>query len=132
MEIKPPTKICIKQSPVHGLGVFATDYIKSGEVIEECPIYLMNIPKGEMSSCMIDYRYNFPKSEYWTHQAITWGYGSLYNHSENANADWRDNMNNNGTFEFYALKDIMPDEEIFIYYGGVDYWSDGRKNIDVK
>jgi hypothetical protein len=26
----------------------------------------------------------------------------------------------------------MPDEEIFIYYGGVDYWSDGRKNIDVK
>lgn len=131
MEINPPKKICVKQSPVHGFGVFATDYIKSGELIEEAPIYLMNLPKGEMSSCMLDYRYNWPKTEYWTHQAVAWGYGSLYNHSDNANAEWRDNIDK-GTFDFYALKDINPGEEIFIYYGGVDYWSDGRNNIEIK
>ena len=37
----------------------------------------------------------------------------------------------NETFEFVANRDIQPDEEIFTYYGGVDYWNDGRNNTEV-
>lgn len=131
MEIKPPTKICVKQSPKHGFGVFASEDIMEGELLEECPLFLLDMVRGEISSCMIDYRFNYPKSPDWTHQAISWGYGSLYNHSNDANADWRNSEKNN-TFEFYATKNIKKGEEIFLYYGGVDYWEDGRTHTEVK
>lgn len=131
MEILPPKKVCIKKSPIHGYGVFATEDIIQGEVIEECPLLDLGIPKGEVSYCLNDYRYNYPKSHNFEKQVVAWGYGSLYNHSNDANADWRDNLEN-GTFDFYAIKDIKKGEEIFIYYGGVDYWSDGRNHIDVQ
>ena len=131
MVINPPKKVCVKLSPIHGYGVFASDKINSGEVIEECPILDLGIPKGEHSSCLLDYRYNWPKSLDFDKQVVAWGYGSLYNHSTEPNADWRENFEN-GTFEFYATKDINVGEEIFIYYGGVDYWNDGRNHVDVK
>lgn len=131
MEILPPKKICVKKSSVHGYGVFATDKISIGEIIEECPVLDLGIPKGELSSCLLDYRYNWPKSMDFEKQVVAWGYGSLYNHSDNANADWRENFEKN-TFEYYAVKDIEIGEEIFIYYGGVDYWNDGRNHIEVK
>jgi SET domain-containing protein len=130
MVINPPTKIVIKKSSIHGYGVFASQNIKMGEVIEETPLLLM-MGRGEVSSCMIDYRFNYPKSIEYTNQAVAWGYGSLYNHSNQANADWRDNFDNQ-TFEFYATKDINEGEEIFLYYGGVDYWGDGRTHTEVK
>lgn len=131
MEIKPPTKIFVKQSPVHGFGVFASEDIMEGELLEECPLFLLDMVRGEISPCMVDYRFNYPKSSDWTHQAISWGYGSLYNHSNDANADWRNSEKNN-TFEFYATKNIKKGEEIFLYYGGVDYWEDGRTHTEVK
>jgi hypothetical protein len=62
---------------------------------------------------------------------ITWGYGSLYNHSNTPNASWRSNMNNY-TFEFISTRNINPHEEIFVYYGGDGYWLDGRTHTEVK
>lgn len=131
MEIKPPTKIVIKLSPIQGYGVFATEDIMVGEVIEEAPLHMLPMNRGEVSDCMIDHRFNYPKNEFWTHQAVAWGYGSLYNHSENANADWRDNHQNK-TFEFYAVKPINEGEEIFLYYGDSNYWNDGRTHTEIK
>lgn len=131
MKIKPPTKIYISNSPIHGLGVFALEKINEGEIIEECPIYDLNIPFGHSSPVMIDYRFNWPQgSEGWTKQVIAWGYGCIYNHSEKPNALWRSNLENQ-TFEFYSVRDINPDEEIFVYYGGGSYWADGRTNTNV-
>lgn len=131
MEIRPPSKIIIKKSQIHGFGVFASEDIMEGELIEECPLYVLPLEKGESSSCLIDYRFNWPKQEEWTNQVVSWGYGSLYNHSNDANADWRDNLENK-TFEFYATKNISSGEEIFLYYGGVDYWQDGRTHTEIK
>ena len=37
----------------------------------------------------------------------------------------------NETFEFCAVKNIQPNEEIFTYYGGVEYWEDGRTKTNV-
>lgn len=130
MEILPPNKVCVKPSSVHGYGVFATQDIHVGEVFEECPILDLRIPKGESSSCMIDYRYNWPKTTDCDKQVVAWGYGSLYNHSNTPNADWRENFEKQ-TFEFFAVKYIKKDEEIFTYYGGDDYWNDGRNHVDV-
>jgi SET domain-containing protein len=55
----------------------------------------------------------------------------LYNHSNRPNSNWRSNEQMK-TFEFYATKQIQPNEEILIYYGDVNYWSDGRTDIDIK
>ena len=129
MRIYPSTKIFVQNSPVHGLGVFAKELIQEGEVFEICPILDLGIPKGTSSSVLMDYRFNWPQGvDNWDLQVVAWGYGSLYNHSDNANANWRSNLENN-TFEFYATKNIEPEQEIFVWYGGDNYWNDGRVKL---
>lgn len=132
MKIIPPNKIYIAKSNIHGYGVFARETINVGEIIEECPIFDLGIKKGESSSLMIDYRFNWPQGagSNWTKQVLAWGYGSLYNHSEEANAYWRSNLDNQ-TFEFVANRIIEQNEEIFVWYGGVSYWQDGRTKTTV-
>jgi SET domain-containing protein len=133
MKIYPPTKIYISKSAIHGYGVFANDVIEMGEIIEETPIHDLNITKGQPSPVMNDYRFNWPQGSggNWDKQVLAWGYGSLYNHSNQSNAYWRSNLENQ-TFEFVANKRIEKDEEIFVWYGDVNYWNDGRTNTIVK
>jgi len=123
--IVPPTKICVAKSPVHGLGVFSTSKIQLGEIFEICPVLDIGMVKGETSPFLMDYRFNWPQGEHWEKQVVGLGFASLYNHSETPNAAWRSNLDNN-TFEFYSTKEILPGEEIFVWYGGDNYWCDGR------
>ncbi len=129
--ITPPKKICIKNSPVHGLGIFATEKIIGGELIEECPILSLPMKFGETSSLFIDYRFNWPSgSSQWEEQVVALGFASLYNHSESPNAYWFSNYEKR-TFSFVSSRDIEPGEEIFVWYGDVSYWNDGRNHISV-
>jgi SET domain-containing protein len=125
----PPKKIYISNSDIHGLGVFALEKIYEGEIIEICPVIDMGLNK-EPSHILIDYRFNWPQGlSEWEKQVVPAGYGMLYNHSNNPNVLWRSDVVNN-TFEFYAIKEINPNEEILTYYGSVEYWSDGRGNAN--
>ena len=128
MVISPPTKIYVKESPVHGLGVFASEKISAGEVFEICPLVDLGMKPGEVSSTLLDYRFNWPQGMEWEKQVVGLGYASLYNHSNDANAAWRSDYDNY-VFEFYAIKEILPGEEIFVYYGGDTYWNDGRVKL---
>ena len=103
--------------------------IHEGEIIEICPVIDMGLNR-ESSPILIDYRFNWPQGNDWTTQIVPTGYGMLYNHSDNPNASWRSNLENN-TFEFYAIKQINPNEEIFTYYGDMSYWGDGRTHNNV-
>ena len=130
--IYPPRRIYIDKSKIHGLGVFAFDYISKGEIIEVCPIIDTGMSKGEISHILIDYRFNWPQgTPEFEKQVVCSGYGMLYNHSETPNAAWRSNTETN-CFEFYATKNINPFDEILIWYGDVNYWNDGRNHIEVK
>jgi len=130
--ITPPKKICVKNSPVHGLGIFATEKIIAGELIEECPILSLPMKFGETSSLFIDYRFNWPSgSSQWEEQVVALGFASLYNHSESPNAYWFSNYEKR-TFSFVSSRDIEPGEEIFVWYGDVSYWNDGRSEIKIK
>jgi hypothetical protein len=128
--IKPPTKIEIKESPGRGLGIFATEDIEEGEIIEECLLLTLPIQKGEVSSLFLDYRFNYPQQGEWTEQVLGMGYGSYYNHSNNANAFWRDHPNIKA-FQFVSNRKILRGEEIFVYYGDGSYWNDGRWSINI-
>ena len=126
-----PSKIYVDKSPIHGWGVFAKEKILKDEIIEECPIIQLPIEKDDDVSLLIDYRFNFPTgTNDWTEQVIPLGYGCIYNHSDNPNAYWY-SIEDKRTFIFLANRDIEPGEEIFTYYGDVNYWND-RTHINVK
>jgi SET domain-containing protein len=123
-------KIYVDQSPVHGWGVFAKQDIKSGELIEECPVLTLPILKGDSTPLLIDYRFNWPQGDEWEEQVVALGFGSLYNHSNDANANWI-SSDARKCFIFYATRDIKEGEEIFVWYGDENYWNDGRNHVDI-
>lgn len=124
-----PTKIYVDKSPIHGWGVFAKYTIEEGEILEECPVLTLPMQKGEVSSLMIDYRFNWPASNEWEEQVIGLGFASLYNHSNTPNAYWISDTDKK-TFKFIASRQIQPNEEIFVWYGDDSYWNDGRSHIE--
>lgn len=128
--ILPPKKIYVKKSPIHGLGVFAGEKITKEEIIEECPILTLPINKGESSGLLLDYRFNWPQGTEWEEQVVGLGFASLYNHSETPNAYWVSNHEKR-TFNFIASRDIEVGEEIFVWYGDMSYWNDGRSSIEI-
>jgi len=131
MKILPSDKIYVNDSPIHGRGVFAKKKIKEGEVFEICPVIEIGMNFGDVSSVLLNYRFNWPSGTSWEKQVIGLGSACLYNHSENANASWRSIYDEN-VFEFFAIRNIEPDEEILVYYGGQSYWEDGRTSIEIK
>jgi SET domain-containing protein len=131
MRLDPPTKIYVDNSPIHGLGVFAKEQISEGDIIEICPVIDMGMTFGESSNILIDYRFNWPQGGgNWIKQVVATGFGMLYNHSDDANANWRSNFETN-SFEFYATKNINPGDEIFVWYGDISYWNDGRNHTNI-
>ena len=128
--IDTPSKIFIDKSPIHGWGVFAKVDIEENEIIEECPLLVLPISKGEVTSLLIDYRFNWPQGNDFEEQVVGLGYASLYNHSDNANAYWISDLGKK-TFKFFSSKKIEQGQEIFIWYGDVDYCNDGRNHIVV-
>jgi SET domain-containing protein len=89
--------------------------IKKGELIESCPVIL--IPTNEFDAynktVLTNYDYDWDD----THGAFVLGYCVLTNHSFTANAIYECNFKKK-TMEYYAVKNIKKDEEIFINYNG--------------
>jgi SET domain-containing protein len=121
MNLKIATKIEIKPSPGKGMGVFAVEPIKSGEVIEECHLVKLPTKKWENSTLLMDYRFCYPMGDNWEEYVLPLGYGCIYNHDNNNNAMWR-NHPTQRAFQFYALRDIEPGEEICTNYGPGYKW----------
>jgi len=130
MELKVASKIAIKESPGKGLGCFATKKIFAGEIIEECHLLTLPIPKGEPSNLFNDYRFNWPQKGELEELVIPLGYGCIYNHSNKNNAVWQDHPYYKA-FQFVAIRDIEPGEEVCTYYGSDAYWNDGRNHVEI-
>jgi SET domain-containing protein len=91
----------------------AEEFIKQGEIIEECPVVL--VPHSQLdplSNTVLNY-YEFVWDE--TNEAIAFGYGSLYNHSANPNVEFSFDYDRR-VIIFSAKHDIQVDEEMFIDY----------------
>jgi SET domain-containing protein len=108
-------KIVVKDSPIHGKGVFTNDMILSGEVIEECHfIHLNESDFSKLDNSLKEYTFSWPLFTKDSH-AVVLGFGSIYNHREDNNATWTTDIENN-CYIFIAVKDIYPGEEIFTNY----------------
>ena len=110
-------KLIVKKSSTHGYGVFAGKNLRKGEKIEEC---YMLISKG--GDKKLEDFYFDAKGKY----AIFTGFGSIYNHSDDPNADYIISMTNR-IATLVADKPIRKGEEILISYGDEWFSCRGKK-----
>ncbi len=115
-------KIVVKKSSTHGYGVFAEKTIKKGEIIEECYII---ISKGG-DKALEDYYFDVNKK-----YAIFTGFGIIYNHSDDPNADYKINAKRK-LVTIKADRTIHKNEEIFLSYGEEWFSSRGLKSKNQK
>lgn len=108
-------KIFVKKSSMHGYGVFAAKSYKKGELIEQC--YAIITRGGDKT--LEDFYFDAKKRKY----ALLTGFGSIYNHSDEPNADYTINVHKR-LATFKAAKRIAKGEEIFVSYG--DEWFSSR------
>lgn len=122
-------KIEIKESHGKGMGVFSIEPIKLGEVIEECHIVRLPTKKWEKTNLLLDYRFCYPPGNNWVEYVLPLGYGCIYNHNNDNNADWK-NHPTERALQFYAVRDIEVGEEICTNYGDDYRW--GIDNSEMK
>jgi hypothetical protein len=115
----------IRQSPIHGHGIFAKEDILADTVLEEVPFiyvsyevkpdYLFAYPRGGTpEEDMVGVKHGC---------ALPFGYACLYNHGECANSSWKTDTKHS-LFVFFTQKDVRKDEELLVYYGPDSYWSE--------
>ena len=98
------SKIEVRESTIHGMGVFAKENIKSGEIIENCHFTILEKTFFDIDKKLQEYVFAYPKINP-TKSVVVWGYGSIYNHSKNNNADWiSDEEKNVFTFVFVTFE----------------------------
>jgi len=112
--------LIIQKSSIHGYGVFAGEFIKEDEVIEECPVLIFDRAPFELRN----YLYGWDGKRY----VMPLGYGGLYNHSEEPNV-WVECQVARELIVYTAKRDIAPFEEIFSFYGK-DWFA--RRQMPVK
>ena len=119
-------KIEVRKSKLHGYGVFANEFIKKGEILEECHLievgkssakeYVFSYPKGDIDD-ILQGTHDFESEKF----VLPTGFGTIYNTAKDAygaNANWVDGDN---VFIFKAVKDIKKDEEILTNYSAFLY-----------
>ena len=108
--------IIVKKSKTHGYGVFATETIRKNKMIEQC--YTLISKKGGDKK-LEDYYFD-ANGQY----AILTGFGIIYNHASDPNADYTINRKTKIT-NIKATRTIKKGEEIFVSYG--DEWFSSRR-----
>lgn len=123
--------IYIAESEGKGRGVFAARPLRKGEQIEVCPMLVLSNDDMQLIEQTKLYNYYFLWGDDSSKGAIALGFGSLYNHSYEANARYEVEYSDE-IMTLYAHRDIEAGEEIFINYNGVPndqtpVWFDKRK-----
>jgi SET domain-containing protein len=116
----------VKEVRKKGRGVFARTSIPKGTVIERVPVIVVPVqeifsqaPKSKLA----DYVFVWGSDTV----AVALGYGSLYNHSYQPNAQFFDSGRH--TKIFMAIRDIQKGEEITVNYNG---YPRGRSRVGFR
>ena len=83
-----------------------------------CRCLVLNRPIEAVDEPLASYVYEWPLGG--DNTAVALGDASLFNHDDRPNADWKTDVQNE-MMVFHALRDLEPDEEVFIDYGEA-YW----------
>lgn len=99
-----------------GRGVFALRDFKTGDVIERAPVIALTPTERKHCEKTILNFYIYP----WRSTrsaAVVLGFGEIYNHSFDPNADWKQDFRSN-SMVYRAVKPIKKGEEITVNYNG--------------
>jgi SET domain-containing protein len=120
-------KIEVRNSKLHGVGVFAKKTIKKNEVLEEDPFILLKGDWHKLPRLLQEYIFGWTKDmpDYKSKAALVFGTGAIYNSSPKPNAEWLTETRKK-RFVYYATKNIKAGEEIMIDYGP-EYWDSRTK-----
>jgi hypothetical protein len=125
-------KVYIKEIIPKGMGVFAKEDIKAGDIVEMCHTFVANIPSKFIQDQNMS-EYFLPGAiNNETYPAFAFGFGCIYNSSEtieNHNVDWAVIPESRLSF-FIANKDIKRDEELLAWFGEGFYMSRCKPNND--
>ncbi len=111
----------------YGLGVFSDALIPANTMLEEC--HWIKYKRDDCSSPQLnDYVYEVTddpnaSEEETGYNAMVLGFGSIYNHSFDNNAQYLFDEEKN-VFVYQSTRDIQPGEQICISYG--EKWWDTR------
>ncbi|MDR6784954.1 SET domain-containing protein [Pedobacter africanus] len=122
-KINQPQHIEVRESVLHGRGVFAKSSIKKGKLIEQAPIIFLSNDEKETLRFTKLFHYYFLLGNSEKQAAFGFGYASFYNHSPEANAIYTFSIKKN-VINIYAYKTIEAGCEITINYNGKP--NDGR------
>ncbi|HSH61603.1 MAG TPA: SET domain-containing protein [Acidimicrobiales bacterium] len=114
-------------SDIEGRGVFARSRIGNGETVEECPLILFPAVDRQFLDKTVLYNYYFEWQD--GDGALALGFGSLYNHSDTPNAEYKLD-HSRAIVTFRALKPIEPGTEITVSYGP-ELWFRPRSQDEV-
>lgn len=103
-----------------GLGVFAEQDFRAGDLIESSPVIVIESVFGQLPLDLQRMLFSWPRSgDRGTAQALALGYGSLYNGANPACMRFeRDPAA--GLIRFVAARDIARGEELTINYSAAD------------
>ena len=113
-----------RPSPRHGIGVFAKQPIAMGDVVEHCPVLVLEPEDARFATegSLSGYVYDWEDGR----TAVALGCGSLYNHDPDPSAHYRTG-DDGQSLVILARRDIAAGEEITIDYtggGAIDLWFD--------
>jgi len=107
-------KLYCKEVLGKGLGVFCTEDIEKGEIIEIAPTIIIPIDQIAHIDKTQLYNYYFAWHD---DAALPLGYGAVFNHSYHPNAAYAKDYTNK-LIEFYAIRYIPAGVEICTNYNG--------------
>lgn len=109
--------LTIASSPLRGRGVFTTEPIERGSVIEIAPVIVLDAADRVQIEKSLLYDYIFEWGDDLKQAAVALGYVSIYNHSLAANCSYEMDFEYQ-TITIKTLSDIASGEELFINYNG--------------
>lgn len=106
-----------------GRGVFTSQAIKAGTVVEISPVIVMTSEERKLLDQTLLHDYIFEWGEEKEQCCMALGYAAVYNHSNTSNCEYEMDYNE-ASISIKAVRDIAAGEELFINYNGD--WNDAR------
>ena len=113
----------IADSPGRGRGVYTSQDLISGVVVEESPVIVFNYEERELLDKTLLHDYIFTWGESERQCCIGLGYLSIYNHDYQSNAEYEMDFANL-TIKVRMVRAASTGEQIFINYNG--NWNDRK------
>jgi len=107
-----------------GRGVFTSESIEEGIVIETSPVIVMTREERRLLDQTLLHDYIFEWGEKKDQCCMALGYVAVYNHSYKSNCEYEMDFENN-SISIKAVRFIKAGEELFINYNGE--WNDSKK-----